>query len=180
MCLASFPFYVVCNNLLINLDILFHADPSLKPRLFILGYFCNSRPPEGDSNRLFLLFTILKCLSLSLALIITKRKKTTFLEILKLELILFFVIDLYAGISIILDNYLSTDLNVYFFSSAFLMGFSKVYFGNYTIALLFSGIVGVGLMRFLLMGWNVFYKIILWVFLSVCLSCLIFYLARFS
>lgn len=175
-CFASFPLYILFNNLVNLLDKVAHANHPMNFSFYFLGLFCKSRPPITDNDRYFLGFILLKYLLLILALILTHRKNNIFSRLLKLEFILFFVIDLYTGISILIDSYASTELSLYFFSSAFMMGFSKVYFGHFALVPLLNGIVGLALIRYTTGSWQSTLRANLFILLSVCFSCLFFYL----
>jgi hypothetical protein len=155
-----------------------HINGPIKFTLYLLGLFCKSRPPDSDNNRYFFLFVFIKYLLLVFVLLTSKQKKQSFFQaLLRLQVFFFFLIDLYSGISILLDNYFVTDLNQYFFSSAFTMGFSKIYLSNYFIVPLVNGIAGLVLVGNYLRSRNKFFYTNLLVFISVIIFCFILYFA---
>lgn len=173
--LLSFPIYILLNNLLVVADKLLHLKLQTKPSLYIVGFFCESRPPEIDSNRYFAIFIILKYLLLAGALLVTRKKQSGFLDLLYLVIAFLFLIDFYSAITVLTDSYFQTGLNFYFFSSAFTMGAGKVYTGSFASIAFINGIIGFALLRMKTKSWNQFLQINLLVLISVVFSCVSLY-----
>jgi hypothetical protein len=145
--ISSFVIYIILNNIFFSIVKLFTGNFIFNTSIFFLkGNICFTRNPENASGFLFFLFLILKFTPAAILFYSSFSKKAFIKPILICIIVNFYLFDIYALISFLLQKDYSSATWLYGFCSAPLFISSYVFFSNYLIIPIASSLLGLFLL----------------------------------